>query len=150
MEDEGVDIAIAIGVGIILYVVWGIACHFIRLGFVHSGIQSKQLQRKTALQTQRLGSAALHKTSELVRVTTHEADEKSGDDATAAEAEDSDEKALVEDKDDGNLSQDEKDQIVARSKTLVGVIRSIGMFNIHTQDITHNSQCIRIDFFVCQ
>ena len=119
LTNEGVSIAIALGVGIILYIIWAIICYFLTKGFTQSGIQSKQLQRKATLQTKRVGSAAMRKSQDLVRVATHDDDHED-------EKGSSGQTSTTDDIDTGDLTEDEKSIIRARAKTIVGVIRTIG------------------------
>jgi len=125
MLNEGVDIGIILLVGIILYIIWAIVCYFIRKGLIQSGIQSKQLQRQATMTTKRVGSVAMNKSKDLIRVATHDNNNDENE-----EKDESGKTSTVNNNNDNNetakLSDDEKNIIAARAKTIVGVIRTIG------------------------
>lgn len=91
--NEGVDIAIALGVGLVLYIVWRIVVYLMIKAFYTSGIKARQVSRKATMVTQDVAA----------RTNIVNEDEK------------------VEE-----LSEDEKNIIRARARTIGGVIRTFG------------------------
>ena len=132
LVNEGVSIAIILGVGLAIWITGGIVCYLIIRAFVTTGVAARQVSRKASTATANVGQ-------ELVRVTTHEPDhedeEKGGHDQ--------DEDDAVESKDNSNgtstpnnsavdlVSGDEKKSIQQRARTIGGVIRSTGNMLIY-------------------
>ena len=121
LTDPGIPVAIALGVGIALYIIWGIICYFVKRSLIASNIQSRQLARKATLTTKRAGSAALSAGTNLMRVSTTEESKNENDEESGQTS-----NILSGDIDNGELTEDEKNNIIARASTIVGVIRTVG------------------------
>ena len=51
LKDKGVKIAVALFIGLILYIVWRIVIHYLVKGFIKSGIKAREISRKSLIKT---------------------------------------------------------------------------------------------------